>query len=141
MEESAEETMRILDSVEKLRSGLDYHLARHNLLTANLAHVDTPGYKPLDLAKQGDFKAAMSTALAATDPNHLGGTNATSPSGEPFRVIEDRAAAAGADGNGVSVDREAVKIATNHMRYETLASLTSNELSGLVWAANDGRNV
>ncbi len=27
--------MSILDGVEHLRAGLDYHLARHNLLTAN----------------------------------------------------------------------------------------------------------
>src|ERR1700733_9406255 len=35
--------MRILGTVERLSAGLDYHLARHNLLTANLAHADTPG--------------------------------------------------------------------------------------------------
>jgi flagellar basal-body rod protein FlgB len=140
-EERAEDTMRILDSVERLRSGLDYHLARHNLLTANLAHVDTPNFKPLDLEKQGDFKAAMSTALASTNPSHLAESSASSKAGESFKVIEDKSAAAGPDGNGVSVDREAVKIATNHVRYETLASLTSNELSGLVWAANDGKNL
>jgi flagellar basal-body rod protein FlgB len=129
--------MRILDSVEHLRTGLDYHLARHNLLTSNLAHVDTPGYRALDLQKS-DFKSAMHAELTSTDPGHLGGKAPTTASGEAWNVVQDPASA-GPDGNGVSVDREAVKIATNHMRYETLASLTQNELSGLVWAANDGR--
>ncbi len=55
-------------------------------------------------------------------------------------MVEDASAqAAGSDGNAVSLDREAVKIATNQLRYDTVASLTQNELSGLVWAANDGR--
>jgi len=37
------------------------------------------------------------------------------------------------------VDREAAKIAANQVRYDALASLVSGELSGLSWAANDGR--
>jgi flagellar basal body rod protein FlgB len=39
----------------------------------------------------------------------------------------------------VSVDREAVKIAANQLRYDTLAVLASQTLNGLAWAANDGR--
>jgi flagellar basal-body rod protein FlgB len=134
--------MRILDSIERLRAGLDYHLARHNLLTANLAHVDTPGYRPLDLQKAnaGDFNAVMNTALVATDPHHIG-THEAANSREAFRVVEDPTATPGLDGNSVNVDREAVKIATNHVRYETLASLASSELAGLAWAANDGRSL
>jgi flagellar basal-body rod protein FlgB len=130
--------MRILDSVEHLRASLDYHLARHNLLTANLAHVDTPGFKPLDLQRAGSFEGALQTALATTQPGHIAQPHAAS--GQGFRIVEDASAqAAGPDGNGVSLDREAVKIATNQIRYDTLSSLVQNELSGLAWAANDGR--
>jgi flagellar basal-body rod protein FlgB len=130
--------MRILDSVEHLRASLDYHLARHNLLTANLAHVDTPGFKPLDLQRAGSFEGALQSALATTQPGHISTPHASS--GQGFRIVEDASAkAAGPDGNGVSLDREAVKIATNQIRYDTLSSLVQNELSGLAWAANDGR--
>jgi len=132
--------MGLLDSVERLHGALDYHLARHNLLTANLTQLDTPGYKPLDLerTKEG-FSGALNTALAETDSAHLGGGQQGMKASN-FRVVEDPTVAAGLDGNGVSVDREAVKIAANHVRYEVLATLTTNELSGLAWAANDGRN-
>jgi flagellar basal body rod protein FlgB len=54
-------------------------------------------------------------------------------------VISDPSAAAGYDGNGVNVDREASKLAANNVRYDALATLVSNELSGLEWAAGDGR--
>jgi flagellar basal-body rod protein FlgB len=132
--------MRILSSVEQLRAGLDYHLARHNLLTANLAHVDTPGFKPLDLQRSSAFEGALHAALETTQPGHIGTAEATS-SGESFKVVTDASAqAAGSDGNAVSLDREAVKIATNQLRYDTLASLVQNELSGLAWAANDGKS-
>ena len=130
--------MRILDSVEHLRAGMDYHLARQNLLTANLAHIDTPGFRPLDLQRAGAFEGALQTELAATQPGHIAQPHASS--GEAWHVIQGGTAQSnGLDGNGVSVDREAVKIATNQIRYDTLASLVQNELSGLAWAANDGK--
>lgn len=135
--------MRFVDSVEQLRASLDYHLARHNLLTANLAHVDTPGYRPLDLARSasapgsGSFAQSLETAMVTTDPNHIASPH--SASGEQWHVVKEQGSAAGYDGNSVSIDREAVKIATNHVRYEAIASLASNELAGLAWAANDGR--
>ncbi len=131
--------MRILGTIEQLHASLDYHLARHNLLTANLAHVDTPGFQPLDLERQSTFQGALHAALATTEPGHLAPPHGPTD-GSAWRVIADTSATAtGADGNAVSLDREAVKIATNQLRYDTLASLAQNELSSLAWAANDGR--
>jgi flagellar basal-body rod protein FlgB len=128
--------MGILDTAERIHQGLDYHLQRHNLLTSNLAHIDTPGYRPLDLARGPSFAAELDSAMAVTDPGHLTGPGGTS---ERFEVVQDNTAPAGFDGNAVSVDREAVKIAANQLRYDTLAVLASQELDGLGWAANDGR--
>jgi flagellar basal-body rod protein FlgB len=128
--------MALIDSVERLRTGLDYHLQRHNVLVSNLAQAETPGYRPVDLAR-GDFDGTLNVALAATDAGHVGGAGAA---GAPaFQVIEDKTAQAGADGNAVDIDREAVKISTNQMRYDMLAQLASSELSGLEWAVNDGK--
>jgi flagellar basal-body rod protein FlgB len=131
--------MSIIDGVEHLRAGLDYHLARHNLLTANLAHVDTPGFRPLDLKRASAFEGTLQATLATTQAGHLEASPSTS-NASPWTVVEDASAqSTGGDGNAVSLDREAVKIATNQLRYDTIASLTQNQLSGLVWAANDGR--
>ncbi|MFM7295764.1 MAG: flagellar basal body rod protein FlgB [Planctomycetota bacterium] len=128
--------MNLLDGVSHLHQALDYHIQRHNLLTANLSHIDTPGFRPLDLAPRSGFEAALDTAMAGTDPGHLPMPGA---SGSRFEVVIDQTTPAGMDGNAVSVDREAVKIATNQLRYDTLASLVSQQLNGLEWAANDGR--
>ena len=139
--------MSLLDGVERLRGTLDYHLARHNLLTANLAQVDTPGYKPQDLKRPAAFGEVLQTELTATAPGHFGtpaGALASATDASPssqFEVVTDTSEAAGPDGNAVSLDREAVKIAANHLRYEVLAQITSGELSSLAWAANDGKSV
>jgi flagellar basal-body rod protein FlgB len=130
--------MGIVDSVEQLRSGLDYLSARHDLLTANLAHADTPGYRPLDLQRTG-FSEALHTAMATTQPDHILSSNG-SADGAPWRVVEDSTAEArGNDGNAVSIDREAVKIASNQLRYDALATLVQGQLAGLEWAAGDGK--
>jgi flagellar basal-body rod protein FlgB len=133
--------MGLLDAVERLHVGLDYHLARHNVLASNLAHLDTPNYKPLDLQREAQgFQAAMGVALAQTDPGHLGPAHGQGAAARPdWKTVEDAHATAGYDGNAVSVDREAAKIAANQVRYDALASLTAGELAGLTWAANDGR--
>jgi flagellar basal-body rod protein FlgB len=128
--------MAILDAVEHLRAALDYHLARHNVLAANLAHMDTPGFRPLDLQRT-NFEGSLQAAMLETAPGHVQGA-AAAPT--PWHVVEDTTVqATGSDGNAVSIDREAVKIATNQLRYDTIASLTQNELAGLAWAAGDGR--
>jgi flagellar basal-body rod protein FlgB len=133
--------MGLLDAVEQLHVGLDYHLARHNILASNLAHLDTPDFKPLDLQRSASsFQVAMQLALVQTDPGHLGAGVVSGRDGEAtWKTVEDPSAVAGFDGNAVSVDREAGKIAANQVRYDALASLVSGELSGLAWAVNDGR--
>ena len=131
--------MGLLDGVERLHAALDYHLARHNVLTANLSHIDTPGYRPLDLARgTSNFASVFGVEIARTDPRHM---SVNSPAGvnSDFHVIPDPNTTPGYDGNEVSLDRESVKIATNQLRYDTIATLTTSELTGLVWAANDGR--
>jgi flagellar basal-body rod protein FlgB len=127
--------MKILDGVERLRGSLDYTLARQNLLASNLAQMNTPGYKPKDLVR-ADFDKALRAEMVATDPRHLHGENGASAVG---RVVEDPSVGAGGDGNSVSLDREAVKVATNNVRYDALASLVAGELQGLEWAVNDGK--
>jgi flagellar basal-body rod protein FlgB len=130
--------MSLLDPIAHLQASLDYHLERANLLTANLTHVDTPNYRPLDLERGSEFHSALHVAMLATEPGHIGSEPGEASATASSRVVQDPAAA-GADGNGVNVDREAAKIAANNVRYDALASLVSSELSGLEWAATDGR--
>lgn len=130
--------MDLLKGVGRLHAALDYHLARHNVLSANLSHLDTPNYRPQDLERVSGpgFDGAMKVALSTTSEGHLGGASASASGG---RLVEDAHATIGQDGNAVSVDREAVKIASNQVRYDALTQLTGGQLSSLVWAVTDGR--
>jgi len=124
--------------VAPLSYALDFHLERHNLLAANIAHVDTPRYKPNDLARIGEdgFEAVMQVAMARTNEAHFG-TRTTDPL--VGRVFQDLSAGGGADGNFVSLDREAGKLAANRLRYDIVSVLVKSQLDGLMNAASDGK--
>ena len=120
-----------------LEQAMDYHLSRHNLLSANLAHVDTPGYRARELYREQrvDFGDVLATRMEATHHAHL----AVGSDAPGWRVGVDRNTPVRADGNGVDLDREAVKIAANNLRYDAIATLVQAELSQLDYAARDGR--
>jgi flagellar basal-body rod protein FlgB len=126
----------IFAAVSSLHQSLDYHLERQNVLASNVAHVDTPGYKPVDLAREVDFAGVLDVTLRRTDSHHLHGSLGGAQSG---RVFEDTSAGAGNDGNYVSLDREAAKLAANQLRFDVVSAVASAQLKQLAYAANDAK--
>src|SRR5688572_7550516 len=116
--------MKLFDTtLARLERSLDVRLARHNVLSSNVANVDTPGYT----AKDVDFKAAMAAAskgaaasaesmtLASTDDSHMGvGSVGTTGSGSADIPLVDAAGSSPSmDGNKVDLDRTMVALAEN----------------------------
>lgn len=131
--------MALFDAIDRIRASLDYHLARQNVLTANLAHIDTPGYRPLDLERR-PFQKVLDASIEG-HPLHVRSDNSPETretKRENYRVFVDRSVSPALDGNGVSLDREAVKTAANQLRYDAVASLGASQLSSIIWAATDG---
>lgn len=110
------------------------------MLASNVAHVDTPGYRPHDLARveQTQFANLLNVAMARTSEGHLPGA-ADGTQSQVGRVFEDSSAGFGNDGNSVSLDREASKLAANHLRYDVVSTIVASEIKGLMYAANDGK--
>jgi flagellar basal-body rod protein FlgB len=130
----------LFSSVGALRAVLDYHLERHTVLSSNVAHVDTPGYHPHDLRRvdNADFSSALNVAMQRTDPAHFQTPNADAAALDG-RIFEDLSAGAGNDGNYVSLDREAAKVAANQLRYDVVSAIVSSELGDLRYAAGDAK--
>lgn len=113
---------------------MSFHRERHTVLAGNVANLDTPGYRPLDLERvpAGD----ASTPLATTQAGHL--TAAGSPVDEASISVDDGGDLQGADGNAVNLERELAKIDANRVRYTTSTELVSRRLALLKYAAGDG---
>jgi len=134
--------MDLLAGIQPYQSALDYHLERHSVLASNIAHVDTPGYKPNDLARVDEasdatFEGALTLAMERTNPAHLStsGSDATVTG----RTFQDLSAGVGNDGNYVSLDREAAKVAANQLRYDVISAIVSAEIKDMSYAASDAK--
>lgn len=103
---------------------MDYHASRQTVLASNLAHIDTPGYAPKDLERSGSFASTLQATV--TNEKHLSANHATQG-----KVVTT--------GEAVSLDKEAVRIAANNVRYDVVAQLVSAELGMLNYAATDGK--
>jgi flagellar basal-body rod protein FlgB len=119
------------DPIAALEASLSFHRERHAVLAGNVANLDTPGYRPLDLTRRSADDPAD---LAVTDPGHV----ATQDSPEIVTSFDDGGQLQGPDGNAVSLERELAKIDANRARYATAAELVSRRLALLRYAAGDG---
>ena len=104
-----------------LESALDLRLERQQLLASNLANVDTPHYKPVDMEFEGALRDALGAdqdsmgALDRRDQGHLGSSMDYTPA-DP-NIIERIDVANTLDGNGVDADQEMARYADNAIRY------------------------
>ena len=81
---------------------------RQRVLAQNIANANTPGYQPSDLVPFAQhLQQAADTAAAPrrTDAAHLAGRN--EPGARRDREVAERAP----DGNAVSLDQQALKVA------------------------------
>jgi len=82
--------------------------ARQRVLSQNIANADTPGYRPRDLQ---DFsrlvmrQAGPLVGLARTDDQHIPARR--DPRAKPDKVLAETSP----NGNAVSLDREAMRVA------------------------------
>ena len=117
--------------MDTLQAALTYHRERHTVLAGNIANLDTPGYRPVDLERR---TAEDPAALAVTHEGHI-----ASPTASDFVTsFDDGGRLQGTDGNAVSLERELSKVDANRARYATAAELTSRRLAILRYAAGDG---
>jgi len=95
---------------DKLARYLDMSTSQIKLTAANMANIDTPGYK----AKGMDFEAEMRQAIA-------GVTNGEEA--QPVHVNLTDGLLSRPDGNNVSMDQEGLTLAEAQLKFKTGVSL------------------
>ncbi len=109
------------DNYAMSKTMLDITAARHEALASNLANVETPGYRRVDVSKTfvQELQQQFKTGETA-QPIHQA-------------VIETDSAARSirADGNNVELDSELLQLGSNEMQYEMLADFVSGSLARL----------
>jgi len=111
-----------------LRTRMQWHQERQRVLAENVANVDTPNYRPRDLAPL-NFEHALQTAslaLARTAANHI---DADADGSSQFAEGGDQRFEVRPRGNAVTHEDEMMKLASNQMDYDSAASVYTHSLS------------
>ena len=99
---------------EQVARYLDLATTEARLTAANMANLDTPGYKALGM----DFEAQMRAAMADVDQGR---------GPQPVRVELEDGLVARPDGNNVSMDRESLNLAEAQLKFKTGVALLRQE--------------
>ena len=131
--------------IDKLDSSLRFHqealnlrARRQEVLSANIAHADTPGFKARDF----DFNSALtqavergrasqSLAMTGTTARHLAGQAQAAAGAELLYRTPNQSSL---DGNTVEMDAERVKFADNAMRYEANLTVLGSKIKSMLTA-------
>lgn len=110
----------MLDPIaSKLEHYMDLLGKRQQLVTANIANLDTPGYKTKDI----DFQFEFMSMVQGGSPN----------------VIEAPGLATKNDGNNVNMERESRLLAENALRFNLASNLLRGEIRNVRSAIQEGK--
>lgn len=98
---------------------LDAVALRQEAIASNIANLETPGYKRVDLAPA--FRTELDRACASGDPQQLASLKPT--------ITQDTSALpSGRDGNTVNLENEMMQLSQNSMAH----TLETQMLSGML---------
>ena len=131
----------LFSSVNTLQKGLNASWLRNEVISNNIANVDTPGFK----SSRVNFEDLMAEAagaenggipLAVTNDRHIPGPAADSVANVEAQVVTDNTTEVRLDGNNVSVENEMVDLAKNSINYYATVNKINSEFKKLNTAIN-----
>ncbi len=112
---------------------MDMQLQRQNVIMSNIANVNTPKYRPLELSFEEELQKSLNLDamgnVAKTQSGHIPSTfNVESFSSEFHKKFTPRYVP-GED--RVNLDKEMMKINKNNLQYTTLSQITKSTFDGI----------
>src|SRR5262245_57369382 len=101
---------------------LDVTALRHEAIASNLANLETPHYKRVDVAPA--FGAELRQAMAAQDPSRVASV-------QPQLAVDSAAVAVRKDGNTVQLETELMKLNQNFLEHQLETQLVSGAMMKL----------
>ena len=98
---------------------LDATVLRHEALASNLANLETPGYKRLDVAPS--FNSELQQAIAGNDPSQIASV-------QPCLDADPNALANTHDGNTVQLETELAHLNKNFLEHTLETQLITGSL-------------
>ena len=110
-------------SIDVLQGYLKVITDRQQLVVANMANVDTPGYHTKDI----DFQSAMRHVMSTDGEGQL------EPASFELQGLPERP-----DGNNVNIDREGLMLSQTQLQFQLGVQLVKSQFSQLLTAIKEG---
>lgn len=110
---------------------LEATVLRHEAIASNVANLETPHYRRVDLAPS--FNQALQRALSTRDPAQIASL-------QPQLAVDRTAIASNKDGNSVRLEHELVQLSQNYVQHALQNQLVTGNLLKLRLAIT-GRTV
>ena len=121
-----------------IAKALDVSARRHNMISSNIANMDTIGYHPTDL----DFKKTLDRLLDDKEPDYLDKTHEK-------HLSSDEKKSFGMNGDdaedvdiyhldSVNIDTEMMNLMENNIKYRTTVELKLRKSTILNYAIDEG---
>ncbi len=127
---------KLFNNVNMLQNGLDAAWLKNQVITNNIANVDTPNFKSSSVNFEEAFKAAMNEDRFAGEAAQEGEAKFSSQ-GMTSAIHTNTDTSEGLDGNNVDIDYENAELAKNSILYNTLVEQVSSEFRKLSAAINN----
>lgn len=125
----------MFSGLDKIGRGLDASWAKNEVISSNIANVDTPGYKKKK-AVFGDLlnNELSSSSLRTTHQRHM----QTESSSANITISTDMSTTnMRTDENNVNIDEEMSELAKNQIYYNVLSQRATGEINKLRSAIQD----
>lgn len=116
---------------------------RQDVLAANIANADTPGYQARDIDFSQQLKQAMnnssmakqSVSMSLTSNKHIEGKSMPFDDAQLLYRVPDQPSA---DGNTVDMDRERVNFADNAVKYQSGLTFLGADIKKMMTVLSQG---
>lgn len=119
------------------QEALNLRAQRQEILSANIANADTPGFQARDIDFASQLQKVMESGRASgsgvslelTNSRHIPATTSAGPDLDLMYRIPDQPSM---DGNTVDMDRERTNFADNSVRYQTDLTVLTGQVKGMM---------
>ena len=101
------------------KKALESTLLRHEAIASNIANLETPHYRRVDIAPS--FTQALNRALGSGDSSQIAGL-------KPQLAVDAEAVSGNKDGNSVRLENELVQLSQNYVQHAVENQLVTGNL-------------
>ena len=125
--------------INALEKALNGSSLRHKVISNNIANINTPGYKRMEVSFEEELamaaKGDIRPEIALTHPKHIAPRGQV-PIPNQIRTIENTSLRT--DGNNVDIDAEMAAMTKNNIFYNTVAQRINGYYTNIKLAIKGG---